>query len=100
MLESLEGSAVEKVQGMSLQYPTTQEAVYLCNRAVSEKSPQIFQPPLPVEYVTVFSGRTDAPGVRFDLTDRHTHTHTHTDPTTVTLVAHARRGLTNIQARN
>ena len=86
-LESLEGSAVEKVGGLSLQYPTTQEAVYLCNGAVSEKSPQIFRPPLPVEYVTVFSGRTDAPGLRFDLTD------TQTDPTTVTLAAHARRGL-------
>ena len=55
-LEPLEGSAVEKVRGMSLQYPTTQEAVYLCNGAVSEKSPQIFRPPLPAEYVTVFSG--------------------------------------------
>ena len=76
-LEPLEGSAVEKVRGMSLQYPTKQEAVYLCNGAVSEKSPQIFRPPLPVEYVTVFSGRTDAPGVRCDLTDRHTDTHTH-----------------------
>ena len=76
-LEPLEGSTVEKVRGMSLQYPTTQEAVYLCNGAVSEKSPQIFRPPLPAEYVTVFSGRTDAPGVRFDLTDRQTHTHTH-----------------------
>ena len=71
-LEPLEGSAVEKVRGMSLQYPTTQEAVYLCNGAVSEKSPQIFRPPLPVEYVTVFSGRTDAPEVRFDLTDTQT----------------------------
>ena len=59
-LEHLEGSVVEKVP---LQYPTTQEAVYLCNGAVSEKSPQIFRPPLPAEYVTVFSGRTDAPEV-------------------------------------
>ena len=46
---------------MSLQYPKTQEAVYLCNGAVSEKSPHIFRPPLPAEYMTVFSGRTDAP---------------------------------------
>ena len=44
------------------------------------------------KHVTVFSGRTDAPEVRCDLTDRHTdthtdtHTHTHTDPTTVTLL--------------
>ena len=77
-LEPLEGSAVEKVRGMSLQYSTKQEVVYLCNGVVSEKSPQIFQPPLPAEHVTVFSGRTDAPGVRFDLTDRQTDTHTHT----------------------
>ena len=50
---------------MSLQYPTMQEAVYLCNGAVSEKS-QIFRSPLPAEYVT---GRTDAPEMRCD----HTH---------------------------
>ena len=42
-------------------------------RSGSEKSPHIFRPLLPAEYVTVFSGRTDAP-----------------DPTTVTLAAHAR----------
>ena len=35
-LGPLEGSAVEKVCGMSLQYPTMQEAVYIWNRAVSE----------------------------------------------------------------
>ena len=70
-LGPLEGSAVEKVRGMSLQYSTTQEAVYLCNGAVSEKSSQIFRPPLPAEYVTVFSGRTDVPEVRCDLTDTH-----------------------------
>ena len=51
------------------------------------KSHYFFLPLLPAEYVTVFSGRTDAPGVRFDLTD------TQTDPTTVTLAVHARRGL-------
>ena len=55
-LEPLEGSAIEKVRGMSLQYPTMQEVVYLCNGAVSEKYPQIFRPPLSAEYVTVFSG--------------------------------------------
>ena len=95
-LGPLEGSAVEKVRRTSLQYPTTQEAVYLCNRF-----------PLPAEYVTVFSGRTDAPEVRCDLTDppthppTHTHTptpppptHTHRDPTTVTLAVHTRQGLT------
>ena len=55
----------------------------LRNGAVSEKTPQIFWPSLPAGYVTVFSGRTDAPEVRCDLT----HTHTHTDkPTTVTLL--------------
>ena len=79
-LGPLESSAVEKVREMSLQYPTMQEAVYLCNGAVSEKSLQIFRPPLPAEHVTVFSGRTDALEVRCDLTDRHT------DPTTVTLL--------------
>ena len=42
------------------------------NGAVSEKTPQIFLPPLPAEYVTVFSGRTDAPEVRCDLTDTQT----------------------------
>ena len=46
------------------------------NGAVSEKTPQIFGPPLPAEYVTVFSGRTDAPEVRCDLTDRQTDTQT------------------------
>ena len=40
--------------------------------------------------MTVFSGQRDAPEVSFDLTD------THTDPTTVTLAAHARRGLTMV----
>ena len=33
----------------------------LCNGAVSEKTPQILWPLWPAEYVTVFSGRTDAP---------------------------------------
>ena len=50
---------------------------------VSEKIPQIFRPKLHPEYVTAFSGRTDAPDARCDLTnsqtdrqtDRHTHTH-------------------------
>ena len=57
-----------------------------CNREVSEKTPQIFGLPLPAEYVTGFSGRTDAPEARChcDLTDAQTHTHTHT--TTVTLL--------------
>ena len=74
-------------------WPTIHTAVQrrvldLRNGAVSEKTPQIFWPPLPAEYVTVFSGRTDALEVSFDLTDRHTHR-----TTTVTLAAHARRGL-------
>ena len=70
-----------------------EEVLDLCNGAVAE---QIFQPSLPVEYVTSISGRTDAPEVRCDLqTDRqtHTHRHTHTNPTTITLAVHARRGL-------
>ena len=36
LLGPLEGSAVEKARKTSLQYPTTQEAVYLCNGAVSD----------------------------------------------------------------
>ena len=55
----------------------------------SEKTPQIFGPPLPAEYVTVFSGQTDAPEVICDLTDRHTDKQTnYRNPPT-----HARRGL-------
>ena len=56
------------------------------NEAVSKKTLHIFLPPMSAEYVTVFSGRTDAPEVRFDLTD----TQRHTD---LTLAAHAHRGL-------
>ena len=46
-------------------------------------TPQYFYvSPLSVEFMTAFSGQTDAPKVRCDLTDRqtdtHTHTHTHT----------------------
>ena len=52
----------------------------LCNRAVSEKTPQIFLPPLPIEYVTVFSGRIDTPEVRCDLTDRHTDRPNYSNP--------------------
>ena len=33
---------------------TEQSLLDLCNGAVSEKTPQIFGPPLPAEYVTVF----------------------------------------------
>ena len=43
---------------------------------VSEKTPQFLLPSLPGEYVAEFSGRTEAPEVRCDLTDRHTHTQT------------------------
>ena len=64
----------------------------LCNGALSEKTSQIFWSPLPTEYITVFSERTDAPGVRCDCTD----------PTTETLTAHARRGLMmcHVRCRN
>ena len=41
-LGPLEGSAVEKVCEMLQQYPTAQKVVYLCNGAVSEKSPTNF----------------------------------------------------------
>ena len=47
---------------------------------------------LPAEYVAAFSRRTEAPEVRYDLTDRQTDGHTDT-ATTVTLAAHARGGL-------
>ena len=48
------------------------------------EKPTNFGPPLPAEYVTEFSGQTDGPEVRCDLTD--TQTHRQTDPTTVTLL--------------
>ena len=48
------------------------EVLDLRNGAVSAKSPQIFGPSLPAEYVTAFSGRADAPEVRCDLTDKQT----------------------------
>ena len=54
-------------------------ALNLRNTLVLEKTPHIFWPSSPAEFVTAFSGRTDAPEVRCDLTDTHTHTHTHTD---------------------
>ena len=53
-------------------------ALDLANRAVPEKTPQIFWPSLPAEYMAAFSRRTEAPEVRCDLTNTHTHTHTHT----------------------
>ena len=40
---------------------TTVTPLDLSNGAFSEKTPQIFRPSLPAEYVTAFSGRTDAP---------------------------------------
>ena len=54
---------------------STEGVLDLRNGAVSEKTPQIFRPPLPAEYVTVFSWPTDTPEVRCDLkrqTDRTT----------------------------
>ena len=61
----------------------------LRNGAVSEKTPQIFRPPLPAEYVTAFSGRKDDPEVRCDLTDRQTDRHDdYSNPP-----AHVQRGL-------
>ena len=38
---------------------STEGVLDLRNGVVSEKTPQIFWPPLPTEYTTVFSGRTD-----------------------------------------
>ena len=46
----------------------------------------IFLPLLPAEYVTGFSGRTDPPEVRFDLTDTQTDRPNYSNPP-----AHARR---------
>ena len=45
-------------------------SVDLRNKAVSEKILKIFWPSLPVEYVILISGRTDAPEVRSGWTDR------------------------------
>ena len=64
---------------------STEAVLDLRNGAVSEKTPQIFRLPLPAEYMTEYSGRTNAPEMGFHLTD--------TRMTTVTLAAHARRGL-------
>ena len=58
---------------------STEGVLDLCNGVVSEKSLQIFWPLLPAVYVTVFSGGTDAPEVRCDLTDIQTHTDRQTD---------------------
>ena len=67
---------------------TTEGVLDLRNEAVSKKTPPIYLPSLPVEYVTSISGRTDAPEVK----------HTQTNPTTVTLAAeaHAQRGLRSV----
>ena len=51
-------------------------ALDLGKGAVSEKTPQIFRPSSPTEFVTAFLERTDAPKVRCDLTDTHTHRQT------------------------
>ena len=71
--------------------PFNGAALDLYNRTVSEKTLQRFWPPLPAEYVTVFSGWTDTPKVTCDT---HTHIHIHVDPTTVTLAVDVCRGLT------
>ena len=70
-------------------------ALDLGKGAVSEKTPQIFRPSSPTEFVTAFSERTDVPEVRCDLTDTHTDRQTdrQTDTTTTVTLAHARRGL-------
>ena len=66
-----------------------------CNGAVSEKTSQIFSPSLRAKYmyVTAFSGRTDAPEVTCDLTERQT------DPTTVTIAAHCAARVNNSMHR-
>ena len=57
-----------------LMYGHPREVVLdLRNTWVLEKTPQIFQPLSPAEFVTAFLGRTDTPEVR-----THTHTHTQT----------------------
>ena len=53
---------------------STQGLLDLHNEAVSEKPPEICRLSLPAEYVTAFTGRTDAPEVRCDITDRQTET--------------------------
>ena len=52
-----------------------EELLDLRNEVVSEKTPQMVWPLLPVEYVTSISGPTDAPEVRCGLTDGQTDTH-------------------------
>ena len=84
---------------------TMEEALYLRNGAVSEKSTQIFWPSLPVEYIHIcmwhqfLDEQTLQLEVRCGLTDGQTgrQTHRHTDPTIVTLAAHAHWGLMNLQ---
>ena len=63
-------------------------ALDLRNGRVSEKTPQIFLTSLRFEYVTAFSRRTDALKLSYRLTEGQTDT-----TTTVTLGAHAQRGL-------
>ena len=69
----------------------------LHNRAVSEKTPQIFRPPLPAESVTVFSGPTDAPEVRCDngQTDAYSNPPAHA-PTSCSVLAPWSTGVTYI----
>ena len=61
-------------------------------RSSFRKNATNFCPSLPAEYVAAFSRQTEVPKVRCDLTDRQTDRRTDT-ATTVTLAAHARRGL-------
>ena len=80
--------AFRKKNGQLQVCRTTEGVMDLYNGEVSEKTLQIFSPSLPTEYVTTFSGRTDAPEVSGQM-DRQT------DPTTVTLTAHAHQRLMN-----
>ena len=52
-------------------WPSTEGVLDLWNRAVSKKTPQLFWPLLPAEYVTVI-------WQTLNETHKHTHTHTHT----------------------
>ena len=49
-------------------------------RSGFRENPTNFLPSLPAEYVTAFSGRTDAPEVRCDLTDTQTDRPNYSNP--------------------
>ena len=63
---------------------STEGVLDVPNGTVSEKTQETFRPTLPAEYMTVFSGRTDAPEVKCDLKQ----TQRQTDRTTTVTLLH------------